>query len=82
LKIKITLTKWKTNQDNEGQIRKKKYNINSNWMMKLKTNKTFLKITKKKNKNQKNNNRIEKNNTLQIVILNWKQTKLLWKGHE
>jgi len=39
-------------------------------MMKLKTNKTFLKITKKKNKNQKNNNRIEKNNTLQIVILN------------
>jgi hypothetical protein len=44
------------NQNNEVQIRK--YNtINLNWMMKLKTNKTFIKgLRKKRNKKYVNQN--------------------------
>jgi len=52
--------------------------------MKLKTNKTIIKRLRMKIKNQNNKDLIEKKNIWQIVLerLNWKQTKLLWKGQE
>ena len=54
MKWKITLTKWKKNQKNKGQIEKKKNSINFDWIMKLKANKTWTKRPRKKIKNQKN----------------------------
>ena len=44
----------------------KKYAINLDWTMKLKTNKNYTKRLRKKNKNQKNEDQVEK-----TTMTNW-----------
>jgi DNA-binding transcriptional regulator PaaX len=51
---KMTKKKIK-NQNNKDRIEKHN-TINLNWRMKLKTNKTYTKEIRKKNRNQKNEN--------------------------
>jgi len=50
--MKNKFNKIKTNQNNEGQI-KKKNNINFDWIVKLKTNQILTKGTRRKKKEPK-----------------------------
>ena len=52
--------KGKTNRKNGGQIRKQWNNTNFYWRIKLKINKTLIKVWRKKNKNLKNKNQNKK----------------------
>jgi hypothetical protein len=57
--MKNKFNKMKTNQNNEGQI-KKKNNINFDWIMKLKTDQIITKGTRRKIKKNKNQNEKKK----------------------
>jgi len=46
--MKNKFNKMKTNQNNEGQIKKKNNNINFDWIVKLKTNQILTKGTRRK----------------------------------
>jgi hypothetical protein len=66
LKLKRIITVYKRtkkkirNENNKDQIRKCN-TISFNWMMKLKTTKSFTKRLRKKNRNSKNEDHIEDN---------------------
>jgi len=58
---------------------KKKDNIDFDWMMKLKTNKTLTKTPKVKMRNQKNKEHIGKKNMTNCNLrTNWKHKKKLF----
>ena len=62
---------------------KKKYIINLDWTMKLKTNKNYIKRSRKKIKNQKNENQSRKNNHDKLVLNDEiGKKKPLQKGHK